>query len=254
LLQEGCNHIILSVGGSASLDGGLGILEALGVKFIADNEPFLPTGPCDFFKISSIDSKAAKAKYGHVKFSVLCDVENELLGEFGAVRVFGPQKGVQLDEIEDLEESMEHWVSLLEQQTDQRIKYMKSGGASGGVPAGLASVFKVEIMQGANEILRMANFTEFLAKSDLVITTEGQIDMQTGFGKGPGLVAKYAKDQGKKVIGLCGQVSDDYDPQKSHFDAVFSINSKLYPLNVAISRSRSNLRFMGLQIGNLFAE
>lgn len=130
---------------------------------------------------------------------------------------------------------------------------MKSGGASGGVPVGLSTFFDVQILQGAMEILRLANFQDHLQDTDVVITTEGQIDAQTSYGKGPGLVAKLAKESGKKVIGLCGQIHDDYNPESSYFDAVFSINSKLYPLNIAIARTRSNLRYMGMQIGNLLA-
>jgi glycerate kinase len=253
LVNRGCKHIILTIGGSASIDGGLGILEGLGVRFLSDGKPFNPTGPCDFHKISEIDASHVQQSLKTVKFTILSDVENELLGEYGAVRVFGPQKGVQSDEIEELEHSMTHWVTLLEQYTSKHIKYMKSGGASGGVPVGLSAFFDVEILQGANEVLRLADFQSYLDRSDVVITTEGQIDAQTGYGKGPGLVAKIASDQGKKVIGLCGQIHDDYDPRDSSFDAVFSINSKLYPLNVAIARTRSNLRYMGLQIGNLLA-
>lgn len=254
LVQEGCKHIIVSVGGSASLDGGIGILNALGVRFFADGMPYQPTGPCDFHKIDSIDPAFAQSKFGKVKFSILCDVENEILGEFGAVHVYGPQKGVQEDEMQDFENSMRHWVELLENQTKKRLKYMKSGGASGGVPIGFSAFFDSEILSGANEILRMADFQNYLDKCDVVITTEGQIDAQTSFGKGPGLIAQIAKNQGKKVLGLCGQINDDYQPANSPFDAVLSINSKLYPLKVAISRTRSNLRFMGLQIGNLLAD
>lgn len=254
LINLGCQHIILTVGGSASLDGGLGILEGLGVKFFSEDKPFQPTGPCDFHKITKIDASAAQAKLQKVKISILCDVENEILGEYGAVRVFGPQKGVQDDEIEELENSMSHWVELLEGYTDHRLKYMKSGGASGGVPVGLSAFFEVKMLQGAHEILRLADFQNYLDKSDVVITTEGQIDAQTSYGKGPGLVAQISSQQGKKVIGLCGQIHDDYNPDTSSFDAVFSINSKLYPLNIAIARTRSNLRYMGVQIGNLLTD
>lgn len=254
LIQEGCDHIILTVGGSASIDGGLGILEGLGVKFLSEGNIFNPTGPCDFHKITSIEASAVQRKFKKVKFSILCDVDNEILGEYGAVRVFGPQKGVIEDEIEELEHSMTHWVHLLENYTSNRIKYMKSGGASGGVPVGLSAFFNVEILQGAYEILRLADFQSFLQKVEVVITTEGQIDAQTSYGKGPGLVAQISSEQGRKVIGLCGQINDDYNPDQSSFDAVFSINSRLYPLNVAISRTRSNLKYMGMQIGNLLAQ
>jgi glycerate kinase len=252
LIARGCHHLILTVGGSASIDGGLGILEALGVRFFSEGKLFQPTGPCDFHKITSIDASKA-VPLSQMRISLLCDVENEILGEYGAVKVFGPQKGVQKDEIDELEKSMRHWVELLENY-QEGVKYMKSGGASGGVPVGLSAFCKVEILQGASEILRLADFSKYLNESEIVITTEGQIDAQTGYGKGPGLVAQIAASQGKKVIGLCGQINDDYNPDESFFDAVFAINSKLYPLNVAISRTRSNLRYMGVQIGNLLAD
>jgi glycerate kinase len=254
LVSNGCKHIILTIGGSASIDGGLGILAGLGVKFFSEGKPFNPVGPCDFHKITAIDTSDTQQFLKGTKFTILSDVENLLMGQFGAVRVYGSQKGVQADEMEKFEHSMAHWVALLEKYTTKDIKLMKSGGASGGVPVGLAAFFDVEILQGADEILRLADMQSYLDKSEVVITTEGQIDAQTSYGKGPGLVAKIASDQGKKVIGLCGQIDDDYNPHKSYFDIALAINTKLCPLNIAIARTSSNLQYMGMQIGNLLAD
>lgn len=252
-VADGCTRIILSVGGSATIDGGLGILRALGVKFYNDEEEFTPTGPCDFHKIDSIYTGEAKEKYKKVEWILLTDVENPILGEKGAVKIYGPQKGVAEDEVDLFEESMEHWAGLLKQHTGKDVINLPKGGASGGVPISIYSIFQAKILNGSDFILNLSGFYKALPGTDLIITTEGMIDQQTGFGKGPGVVAKYGKEYGIKTIGLCGQIDDDYNPNESFFTAVFPINSKLYPLNVAISRTRLNLKFTATQIGNLLA-
>ncbi|MDH5610439.1 MAG: glycerate kinase, partial [Cyclobacteriaceae bacterium] len=214
---------------------------------------FEPTGPCDFHKIDKLDAEMASRTLQNVKIHLLADVENTLLGSQGAISVFGPQKGIRHDELALFEQSMSHWVGLLESCSGKNIRDRQCSGASGGVPAGLSAFFNTEIKKGGEEILSIAGFHQALQNADIVITTEGQIDSQTGFGKGPGIVARYARDAGKKVIGICGQISDDYNPSISYFDAVFPINSKLYPLKTAISRTRPNLRFTAMQIANLLA-
>jgi glycerate kinase len=253
-LDKGCKNIVLGIGGSATIDGGLGILKALGVTFQSeDGSPFNPSGPCDFHKIGSIDATGAREKLEKVQFSILSDVKNTILGSEGAVPVFGPQKGLEEDELDLFVKSMEHWVALLEKNSGKELRSLPGGGASGGVPVGLSAFFKVNIKSGADAILEMGNFDHHAKHAHLVITAEGQIDQQTAFGKGPAVIAGKAKKYQLPVIGLFGQISDDYDPRYSVFDAVFPINSKLYDLPTAIARTRVNLKFTATQIGNLLA-
>jgi glycerate kinase len=252
LIAKGSKRIILTVGGSATVDGGMGILKALGVEFYENGEIFMPTGPCDFHKIDRIDAKKAQQKIQQVDFQVLTDVDNYLLGPIGAVRVFGPQKGISEDEVELFEESFEHWVALLRDFSGQNPDFEKAG-ASGGVPAAMKTIFGAEIINGSDFIFDVCELRERINEADIVITTEGQIDAQTSYGKGPGEVAKLARELGKKCIGICGQIGDDYDPGDTYFTSVFPINSKLYSLETAISRTPINLKFTAQQLGNLLA-
>jgi len=252
-LEHGCDTIYLTVGGSATVDVGIGILRTLGVKFFAGNEQFLPTGPCDFHKIDRIDASEAKAKYQKINFIILADVDNPLIGKRGAVQVYGPQKGVAQDEMELFENSIVYWSDLLEKTFGKNIKHFSGGGASGGVAAGLVPIFNVDIQSGSAEILKLAGFENAAKVADLIITTEGKIDAQTGFGKGPGWVARLANERNIPVIALCGQIDDDYNPKTSLFDAAFPINSMLYNLKTAISRTRPNLRFTAMQVANLLS-
>lgn len=253
VLDQGCSRIILTVGGSATSDGGLGILKALGVEFYNEGESFSPTGPCDFHKIDRIDATRARKKLKGIEFIVLTDVENTLLGHEGAVKIYGPQKGIAEDETEVFEQSMTHWESLLTNYTGVSVKDIIKGGASGGVPASISSVFNARLVNGADFILKISGFYDAFNGTDLVITSEGMIDRQTGYGKGPGLVAKFSHQNGVKVIAFCGQLDDNYNPQESYFTSVFPINSKIYSLNVAIARTRLNLKFTATQVGNLLA-
>ena len=253
VLEQGCKKIILTVGGSATTDGGLGILRAIGVKFFNEGDEFSPTGPCDFHKIDRLDAQITREKLADVEWIVLTDVENRLLGSEGAVMIYGPQKGIAEDESELFEQSMSHWEQLLSEYTGVSVKDITKGGASGGVPASIGSLFKAKLLNGADFILEKSGFYDAFEGTDLIITTEGQIDEQTGYGKGPGIVARYGYERNVKVIALCGQLDDNYNPGESYFTSVFPINSKIYSLNVALARTRLNLKFTATQVGNLLA-
>ncbi len=248
LVLEGCKKIYLTVGGSASVDGGIGILSALGARFFAGKELLTLPVTEDILRITRIDASGLKT--GKCKFILLTDVQNKLLGKNGAVSVFGPQKGVKPDEISEFEGIMKYWSKLLAQD-GRDVTKLTGGGASGGVPAGLWPFLDLDIRSGGNEILDLTGFHELLSHSDVVITAEGRIDAQTGQGKGPGLVAKYASEKGIPVIGLCGIVSEDYDSASSYFTSVWSINRRLESLGQALVNTRRNLLETSIQLGNL---
>ncbi len=250
-LKRSCKEIILTVGGSATVDGGMGILNALGAKFYdSQNSEIDPKGPKTILDIDRIDLSYSIKRLENVKLTILSDVTNKLLGKEGAVYVYGPQKGIQKDQLEKFEEIMTHWAKLLEQESGQNVDQDYSG-ASGGVIAGLRVLPNVEIMDGAEYNLRLNDFHKKIETADLVITAEGQIDKQTGFGKGPGLVAKYCAEQKIPCIGLAGQIGEDYDPVNSFFTSVFSINPRLFHLEEAIAKTSQNLLFTARQIASM---
>lgn len=253
LILDGCKEIYLTVGGSSSVDGGVGILAALGMKFYSGDQEITNPRPEDLKRIDKIDPEPLQMLTHQVKVILLSDVTNPLLGKDGAVRVFGKQKGVGDSEFEEFEGLMEHWATLVKDHAGKDITELVGGGASGGVPAGLAPFLNVEIREGAKEILKITGFHQELENADLVITTEGQIDGQTAQGKGPGLVAKFAREASIPCIGLCGQIGEDYDPNDSYFKSVMCINSRFDDLLNAMANTEQNLEFMSQQLGNLLA-
>lgn len=252
-IERGADKIYLTVGGSASVDGGLGILKALGVRFLDRNSNHLENVTvADIHQIVTIDLSRLVFQISEVKFTVLCDVENPLLGPEGAARVFAPQKGAKADDVVKLDGIMSYWADLLEKQFGKRIHELKGAGAAGGVAGMMSAIFNAELTSGAEQILEWASFEENLQNCDIVITGEGKIDEQTGYGKGPGLVAQKAKAVNKKVIGLCGAV-DHQGAVLQYFDAVFSVTNGAETLRDALSKTEINLRHTAFQLGQILS-
>jgi glycerate kinase len=181
-LKRSCKEIILTVGGSATVDGGIGILKALGAKFYdSQDDEIIPVGPQTILDIHRINLDRARETFADVKLTILSDVTNKLLGKEGAVYVYGPQKGIPKDKLEKFEEIMAHWAKLLEKESGQNVD-LDYSGASGGVIAGLRVLPNVEIVDGAEYNLRLNDFHKEIKDADLVITAEGQIDHSSGSG------------------------------------------------------------------------
>ncbi|MFY0689991.1 MAG: glycerate kinase [Cyclobacteriaceae bacterium] len=245
---KGCKEILLGVGGSATTDGGVGILQELGLKFYKGNIPLHINGILDIIQVDRID---ASGIVFDTKIKIISDVENYLLGSNGAVSVYGPQKGIE--ELALYEKAMQSWVKLVKAATGIEIDQLKGGGASGGVPAGLSAFLNVKIVSGADYILKLGRFKQKLTNTDLVITTEGQIDSQSLQGKGPGKIAEVAVNEGVPTIGLCGSLEKGFDTERSPFEAVFSINSRFDSLEEAIGNTAENLANTAYNLGNLIA-
>jgi glycerate kinase len=250
-IESGCKEIYFTVGGSATVDCGLGILSALGFKFYAEEELIEQPTPSDFCRITRIDDSKVPSGVWDTNFSVLVDVTNPLLGSEGAVRVFGPQKGVDKEMIDEFEEHFEWFGQLLNNYSKSDICLFQGGGASGGVPAGLLTFCHGQVVNGGEFVLDTINFDQHLRWADLVITTEGMLDGQTAFGKGPGLVATKAKAAKRKVIALCGQVGKDFSLSDSPFTSVLSINTRLSDLKEAMKNTADNLELAAFNLGRL---
>ena len=185
---------------------------------------------------------------------MLCDVENVLLGEGGASTVFGPQKGANSEDVKRLEASLTRLRGVIFQQTGKDIAVLKYGGAAGGVAAGIAGLLNAELVNGIDYFLSFTNFDTILAGSDIVITGEGSIDIQTLNGKGPFGVAKKAKEQRKPVIGLAGTIqSMGTAALDQYFDVLLSINNEVTELSSALLNTRNNLVKTAKAVGNLLA-
>jgi glycerate 2-kinase len=253
-LNKGVNKMILCIGGSATVDGAVGLLQALGFVFLNKNGEALAAVPESLVELESVDVSKADKRIRQCKITVLCDVENKLLGAEGAASVFGPQKGADADGVKKLESSLAKLRDVVFRQTGKDMAEMKHGGASGGIAAGLWAFLDVELVNGIDYFLSLTDFDKTLEATDLVITGEGSIDIQTLQGKGPFGVAKKAKEKGIPVIGFAGKIPlEAVGPLNQYFDVLLSINNEPAELSVALLNTKANLVRTAAEAGNLLS-
>jgi glycerate 2-kinase len=254
-LEKNIKKIILCIGGSATVDGGMGILQALGVKFLDAKGAILPNGPASLTELASIDISGINKKMNDTELIVLSDVENKLLGENGAAAVFGPQKGASPKEVQRLDHSLTKLRDVVLTKTGKDMNAIKYGGAAGGVAASLHVLFNAKLVNGIEYFLDNTGFDKALEQADLLITGEGSIDAQTLQGKAPFGVACRAKKRSIPVIGLAGKVPLQTDPQlQEYFDRLLSINQEATDIETAIKNTYSNLVRSAKLLGNLLNE
>jgi glycerate kinase len=250
-LSRGVNKIIMCIGGSATVDGAVGLLQALGFRFLDKNGEELPNTPETLVDLDVIDFSMVDKRIKQSKIIVLCDVENVLLGKQGAAAVFGPQKGAGPDDVKKLEASLTKLSDIIFKE----ISTIKGSGAAGGMAAGLAAFLDADLVNGIDYFLSLTKFDEVLEGKDLVITGEGSIDMQTLHGKGPFGVARRAKQKGIPVIGLAGKIPGErIVPLEQYFDVLLSINNEETELSNALLQTKQNLKKRSKNIGDLLAE
>jgi len=253
--DKGVNKIIMCIGGSATVDGAVGLLQALGFRFLDKDGKELTNMPETLINLEIIDFAGADKRIKQCKIIVLCDVENVLLGKEGAAVVFGPQKGAGPDDVKKLEASLTKLSNIIFKQTGKHISTIKSGGAAGGMAAGLAAFLNADLVNGIDYFLSLTKFDEALGGKDLVITGEGSIDMQTLNGKGPFGVARRAKQKEIPVIGLAGKIPvERIASLEQYFDVLLSINIEETGLSYALLQTKQNLKRTSKHIGDLIAE
>lgn len=251
-LDKGVEKIIIGMGGSATVDGGVGILKALGVRFLDVEADELLILPEDLVNLASIDLSKLDKRILNCEVVVLCDVDNFLLGAQGAANVFGPQKGASADDIEKLNQSLSRFSKVVLQTTGKDISQLKHGGTAGGAAAGLFAFLDAKLVNGIDYFLHFTNFNASLKKADLLITGEGSIDDQTLQGKGPFGVASLAKIQSIPVIALAGNVPLNIGPElQEYFDGVIPISNTPMELSKAIALTEKNLKRTSEMVGNL---
>jgi glycerate kinase len=252
-LDKNVNEIIIGLGGSATVDGGAGLLEAIGVRFLDQNGGKLRQLPQDLSQLEEIDISGIDQRIFNCKIIVLCDVDNYLLGENGAAATFGPQKGASALDIPKLEMILQRIADLAYKETKKQMSKVKHGGAAGGIAAALYAFSNAELVNGAEYFLSLTNFQESLKKCDLLITGEGSLDEQTLKGKAPFALAKYAKKYDIPVIGLAGKIPLIPNLQMNkYFDVLIAIGNQPSDLSNAINDTKANLVRTGTMIGNLF--
>jgi glycerate 2-kinase len=247
--------IILAMGGSATVDGGTGILSALGLQFLDAMGKPLNNLPVSLTGLASINNEGLDERIRTTEIIILCDVDNRLLGDKGAAAVFGPQKGADTEAVSKLESALEKFTAVVLHQTGINMEALKFGGTAGGAAAGLHALLNARLENGIAYFLHLTGFEEALIKADAVITGEGSIDEQTLQGKGPMGVAILAKEKGKKVIGLAGKLPPAITPAFSkYFDLLLPISAKPLELKLALAQTRDNLRMASKEIGSRLSE
>ncbi|WP_405171086.1 glycerate kinase [Paenibacillus sp. FSL H8-0280] len=223
-LDLGIRKIIIGIGGSATNDGGAGMAEALGAKFLdAEGRP-LARGGGALDQLAQIDVSGLDERLQEVEFIVACDVTNSLCGEHGASRVFGPQKGATPEMVEQLDTNLSHYADVVKQQLHNDIRDVQGAGAAGGLGAGLLIFTQAVLRKGIEIVIEYTELRKKLLAADVVFTGEGGIDFQTKFGKTPYGVARAAKEAGKPVIALAGCVGEGIDTlYVEGIDAIFGI-------------------------------
>lgn len=241
-LDKGVSRIIMGVGGSATTDGGCGILSALGIRFLNAEREDLKIIPEDLSKLAYIDASGLDARIANCELTVLCDVENTLTGPEGTVNIFAQQKGATAMEMQRLQSSVAKFTEITLQQTGIDISWIKYGGAAGGTPAGLFAFLNARLVSGIDYFLEITGFEEALRRSDIIITGEGSIDEQTLKGKGPFGVACRAKVKNLPVIGIAGKVPLKISSElQKYFDVLVAIGNEPSTLETALNNTSINL-------------
>jgi glycerate kinase len=203
-LDRGAGHIILGIGGSATNDGGTGMARALGARFLDQAGNELPGDGASLIQINKIGLDGLDPRLGQADIQVICDVDNPLLGQHGAARVFAPQKGASPEQVVQLEAGLAQLADVIEQDLGQDVRELPGAGAAGGLGAGLSAFLQAELTPGAGLVLELLELKQALAGADLVLTAEGRLDEQTRHGKAPAAVAARAHALGIPCLALAG--------------------------------------------------
>jgi len=253
-LNEGVSKIIIGLGGSATVDGGEGLLRALGVCFTYKQNEKLSEQIEGMAMLIEIDLSGLDPRVKECEIIVLCDVENRMLGKKGAATVFGPQKGASPKDVIILEETLSMLRRIALKETGKDMGKVKHGGAAGGAAAGLFAFLDAKLVPGADYFLKLTGFEESLKKADLVITGEGSLDEQTLEGKGPFAVAQLAQKYNIDVIGLAGKVPEKENKAlRKYFDVLLAIGNEPTELADAMQLTKVNLIRTAKEVGNLIA-
>ncbi len=249
-LEQNVTRIIVGLGGSATVDGGTGLLRALGAKFLDNLGSELVPRPDNLGSCSVLDLNELHPGLQSVDITVLCDVENTLLGDEGAAAVFGPQKGADPDQVIELNKFLQDFALVVETSLKLNIRDIKYGGAAGGAGAGLFLLPSARLESGIEYMINLMDFKHWLDWADLLITAEGKLDMQTASGKGPMGIALLADKFEVPVLALAGQVEMGTTGLRN-FDSVLTIGSGPKTLDQALASTARDLERTSLQIGGL---
>lgn len=242
-LQKGCREFVLTLGGTATNDGGCGMLMALGAKICKENGQEISRGAQGLEEIAFLDIEQPKALMRNVEVTLLCDVKCPLLGKSGATYVFGPQKGVCVEMLKNLEDGMNNYAVKLNEAAGRAVDILPGAGAAGGIGAALYAICAAQYVNGARYVMQAIGLEEKIRRCDYVITGEGSLDSQSLQGKVPVEIAKLAAKNQKPAIIFAGVFQGDNRVfYREGITAVFSIIRKLDTLETTLGAAEENLR------------
>ncbi|ANZ62013.1 glycerate kinase family protein [Secundilactobacillus paracollinoides] len=256
-MDQGVKRIIIGIGGSATVDGGAGMAQALGVHLLDETGTELQVGGGQLGQLTHIDITGLDHRIQDVSFLVASDVTNPLIGENGAAAVFGPQKGATSEMVKQLDRNLAHFAQIIEMDLGVKVGEIPGAGAAGGLGAGLIAFLRGHLQPGIDLVIRFAGLRERAQDADLVFTGEGQVDFQTQYGKTPLGVAQTTKAVAPHapVIVLTGNVGSGTDVLFSKgIDAIFPIEQGVTTLTEALNDGAANLTATAEQVARVIAQ
>jgi glycerate kinase len=242
--KRGVEKIIIGIGGSATNDGGVGMAQAIGIRFLNKQGKVISNyGSGGMLKkIASIDNKQADPLLKKIKIIVACDVNNTLCGKSGASYVFAPQKGATPAMVRILDENLRHLGKVIKQSLRKDVTKLKGAGAAGGLGAGLVAFTEARMKSGIEIVIDATNICKYMENADLVITGEGRVDTQTAFGKTPSGIAKAARKYHIPTVVIGGGITDDANDIFAYgIDGLESACARDMSLEEAIKNSPKHL-------------
>lgn len=252
-LDRGIQRLIIGLGGSATNDGGVGMLTALGVAFLDESGHAITPNGDGLAALASIDISGLDPRLATCEVLVACDVDNPLCGDKGASAIFGPQKGATASDVTLLDNALRKFGELTEQATGKHVLTREGAGAAGGMGAALLGYTPARLQPGIEIVLETVKLAQHVADADIVFTGEGRIDHQTAHGKTPMGVAQVAKQFDLPVVALAGCVGDNYQAvYECGIDAVFACVPKAMSLSEAMKEADVNVANLAENVARMW--
>lgn len=240
-VRNGAAHIIVGLGGSATTDGGMGALAALGVRFLDVFGKELPPVGANMEKVAAIEVPKRPIFQGEIQFTYACDVQNPFFGETGAAFVFAKQKGATEAEIEELDSGLRNLAVQYKAAFHRDIDKVPAMGAAGGLCGGLFAAFGGTVQSGFEMLADLTDLEQKIAAADLVLTGEGRTDRQTAFGKLPARVTMHAAKHGVPCVLISGDIAPDFDAATAGFAAAIALKNPEMPIAYSIAHAKELL-------------
>ena len=251
VVREGFRRVIIGIGGSATNDGGAGMAQALGIRLLDKSGRELPPGGAALRALDSVETGGIVPAIQSVEWIVASDVGNPLCGPRGATMVYAPQKGATGDDIGLLEEGLGRFADIIERDQGVSVRDLPGAGAAGGLGAGLLAFCGATVRPGIDIVLEMIGYDRHMHESDVVLTGEGRLDAQTGFGKAVHGVVQRSQVHGKPVLGVFGQIDQELGPEEIRKD--FSLVETLVDSSISPETAmREAAQLLEMKTRNLF--